>query len=569
LPTSAFVELELSYNAMTGTIPVSIQHHQHFDSLDLSHNRIQGTLVDDFAIAASQSTLSLAMNRLSGPLPQSIIKVESTSRNLTTLDVLAGNIFDCQLEDIPTRDVSSKSYSCGSYEWNISSYVYLGFLCCLACFLAIGFYFWYHRNTDSNRDYYCFAFLTSLAVRISYQYFAAEYWYWIANTLLDISRLKISNHSSSSESEVDEMEREGTEEADNALMNSSTKSAMMMIWKKFPYLSQTKAFLVMVDYFYYAAMLLGFCFITIITPVYLGLNFTSAFVTYSYGYVLSISFLHGKGPVIFMSVFLSLLAVIILYTTRSITRLISSHLTVPAPPPVPAEEGVATGGPSMTRVVCRYLILGVILFWFHISVLAMMMSFDSFYVDSIVTNTTITRNQLFVIQGCLAVFKMLCYQLTSYLLPRILHRYQLTSVHIMQQQLFAAMLIFIISPCIATAMIDQSCFYYIFQDLPLIRSTVRLVICQSYSPCVEESYVFVNSYNPSFQYTYECGTMLLLSYVPILMYVYSIYGLTLPIGRFLYAILPNLNIGSSSSRSYDRLSSNSNEEYFFIRIHGR
>lgn len=42
---------------------------------------------------------------------------------------------------------------------------------------------------------------------------------------------------------------------------------------------------------------------------------------------------------------------------------------------------------------------------------------------------------------------------------------------------------------------------------------------------------FQASYSPPFLYSYHCGSALLTSYVPVLLYAYSISGMVLPVAR--------------------------------------
>ena len=121
---SALTDLTISNNGLTGTIPVSIQQHS-FIQLDLSNNRLRGTLVPYFLISTDQTKLSLAVNRLSGPLPNTLKGLSSSSTPDLFLNVLVSNIFQCTVSDIPSLDESSSSYSCGSYELNVATYVWI------------------------------------------------------------------------------------------------------------------------------------------------------------------------------------------------------------------------------------------------------------------------------------------------------------------------------------------------------------------------------------------------------------------------------------------------------------
>jgi Leucine-rich repeat (LRR) protein len=103
----------LSSNLFEGSIPHSLQLYGKFSQLDLSENKLSGTLVDNFATFGRASLLDLTVNRLSGRLP-------STFYNASVLNVLEGNLFQCQVQNMPSADPSSSEYVCGSDDFNIS-----------------------------------------------------------------------------------------------------------------------------------------------------------------------------------------------------------------------------------------------------------------------------------------------------------------------------------------------------------------------------------------------------------------------------------------------------------------
>jgi hypothetical protein len=86
--------LRLSYNELTGSIPLTYQEHT-WQTLDLSYNRLTGTLVSTFnqgnssAPIVKNASISLEVNRLSGKIPISL-------QNLESITMLNGNIFECE-----------------------------------------------------------------------------------------------------------------------------------------------------------------------------------------------------------------------------------------------------------------------------------------------------------------------------------------------------------------------------------------------------------------------------------------------------------------------------------------
>jgi hypothetical protein len=103
-----------------GTLPRSWQSWGKFSQLDLSSNKFSGTLSDNFALNAnftstsnSTTVLDLTVNRLSGKVPY-------TLRTAGNINVLDGNLFECDTDSLPESDPSRDGYVCGARDFNIS-----------------------------------------------------------------------------------------------------------------------------------------------------------------------------------------------------------------------------------------------------------------------------------------------------------------------------------------------------------------------------------------------------------------------------------------------------------------
>lgn len=104
-----------AHNQISGTIPTSLQGRP-FLKLDLSFNKLTGTYDDRNDGASQNVSLVLEVNRLSGWFPS-----PPTNRSASSeLNVLRGNLFSC--EYIPSEDVYSDDYSCGSEDLEQSLY---------------------------------------------------------------------------------------------------------------------------------------------------------------------------------------------------------------------------------------------------------------------------------------------------------------------------------------------------------------------------------------------------------------------------------------------------------------
>jgi hypothetical protein len=117
--SSSLVDLSLSYNQLTGTIPIVIQNRS-WENLDLSYNRLIGTLLSSISSISSGAALTLQVNRLSGSVPSSLLP----ARNIS---ILNGNLFSCVFteNDLPSHDKDYQEYSCGSNTVNDLIYSWL------------------------------------------------------------------------------------------------------------------------------------------------------------------------------------------------------------------------------------------------------------------------------------------------------------------------------------------------------------------------------------------------------------------------------------------------------------
>ena len=138
--STALVDLSLSYNYLTGTIPVAFQSKRWID-LDLSHNRLGGTLRSNFHAYSSGSTLYLKVNRLSGPIPDSLY-------SSTNISILSGNLYSCNLDesDLPTHDERVATYSCASNVFDVTYYIWMGLVVAVLCAAVL------YRHLSSRYD---------------------------------------------------------------------------------------------------------------------------------------------------------------------------------------------------------------------------------------------------------------------------------------------------------------------------------------------------------------------------------------------------------------------------------
>jgi Leucine-rich repeat (LRR) protein len=125
--------LALGSNQLTGTIPISFQRH-NFTQLDVSINRLSGTLTSDLVVSPNAAVYDLSTNRLSGHIPVALYSAYASG----AINVLEGNVFSCQQNNIPESDVSHSSYQCGSVNFQYSLVAWAaGFILCSVTVVAV------------------------------------------------------------------------------------------------------------------------------------------------------------------------------------------------------------------------------------------------------------------------------------------------------------------------------------------------------------------------------------------------------------------------------------------------
>jgi Leucine-rich repeat (LRR) protein len=106
---SNLTSIVLSYNQLSGTIPEELMSLP-FTTLELSNNRLKGTVNGD--LQQSDAVVSLENNRLSGFLPASF-------SNGSEINVMLGNLIDCNADHHkPAADPHAEETSCGSSQLN-------------------------------------------------------------------------------------------------------------------------------------------------------------------------------------------------------------------------------------------------------------------------------------------------------------------------------------------------------------------------------------------------------------------------------------------------------------------
>lgn len=427
-------DLSLSNNLLTGSIPSGIQSKGFGTSLDLSNNKLDGVLLSTFAISPTQSTLKLAVNRLSGPLPPAILAIDNSSAyNVSTLDILASNIFECSVNEIPSKDEYSESYSCGSYELNLATYIWIGSVGSLIAIITLIVFccIYFSKKSPVSAG-------ESENIQIVHQ--KAKKWWTITkyNQYDDISSQisrNIESHASyegkhddgAVQSDVNDDSAKSRNISDSssielpssdgnclndssyvidsqtvhrsiinpaAIVSSDLLHKPQSLLKNYKDFHETIMFLIYLKIFASFSVVIGVLLLVVFIPVYIGLNFTASIVSYDYGFIVSLAFLHGIPITVFVGV-----TVLII--------LLASHLFVYNLHPLMNQIMGDVTSPSneiVTRLffMKKYSLLGLL----HLINVVVTLTVNASYVSTILSDSSISRSNFLVLQGCMALFKL-------------------------------------------------------------------------------------------------------------------------------------------------------------------
>jgi uncharacterized membrane protein len=108
----------------------------------------------------------------------------------------------------------------------------------------------------------------------------------------------------------------------------------------------------------------------------------------------------------------------------------------------------------------------------------------------------------------------------------------------------------IIVPFIAMAIISPSCFYYVFYPAPPVSATVDFTGCtevirlkpdgSGYTTllkCNAAAQPYTISYDPPFQYSFQCTSALLRSFMSIFLYRYLLNGAVMPVSMMILKLI--------------------------------
>ena len=432
LNSSKLIDLSLSNNQLSGTIPLAFQTHRFQTQLLLSNNRLSGILIDNFNISTNQQKLSLSINRLSGQLPSSFY---DNFQNFS-IDVLEGNLFGCKNQnDLPITDPSHQSYTCGSNNLNDSIAT---FLIPLGFVLLLVFVIYFVR---SNLSLYLIELLQNM-------------WKYLAN----ITPIALSNNEISLD---------------------------VSLYCDYAWII---GFIAIILCIYCLFVLLPF-------NIAYSLTNSSKYVV-TYGWIISMTLIDGIAPVILYGITIIIFLLLITLFIQSLLRAEKSFI-------VSNCNNIDKIKISNFQDYFSFKSLFSSLF---ISVLQfinliLLIIINVLYQQAL-SNTIYNYTMLTTIQAAMSLFKIFWSVIIIPMFYQISKKY-LSSLIAIQHRLIMLITAFIIAPVIATLFINQSCFYYVWNQANEIETafTTLIFLIGGGTELFTSNLTFIPSYN----YSFNCG----------------------------------------------------------------
>jgi hypothetical protein len=577
---SSLLNLQLGYNALTGTIPNHIQERGGFVSLGLQHNKLTGTLSSSFSVAPPESSnttnsslqLDLNVNRLSGVVPAAF-------SSLTDVDILTGNLFECVSNaDLPPQDPSSKNYVCGSSGFDVSVYIWAGAvgIQLLFSFACVIFVYYVSNYTSKGRSQ------LSRGATASSTLTAA------------------SSEGSSPRSAAAEGPSSTTETVTSPTCASDFQAYVIRIffntlqWYQFKYPSgrdkfqHTFQFLTVLTRASQGIRQIAAAYIIVCMSTYMIMKYARsalsqdsiATVFRQAGWITTSSYMHGVAPAVVVLLFLFISLYLIATQIRSkdwdqiaAMNRMTNETEVRSSDAESSANSVGQSETTSSKMRLQELVRmmkwsGVKVVVFQICNICVTIAVNVLYVEALQYQKLLPMQQTFL-ELALSMFKLGWG--ATYIPWTVRNLYDLSVAHRLCHQVFMFCFLIIIAPLIASATGAQSCFTNAFAAYSPVQSSYSNIIATQIctesvtltvandgivtskldSVCIFESTLanVIESTVPPFIYSYQCGSTLLANYIPVLMYSYIFSSIFLPFIRvvmlhssqsFMKAILPRL-----------------------------
>jgi len=489
------LNVTLSYNRISGSIPSVLQQTSQLRLLDLSYNRILGSVQDmtSFAFGTSSddedgggdanasAALHLVENWLSGHLPAAFSRADEG------VDVLSGNMFQCRdSESLPPSDPKATRYACGSDLLESSFDL-------LAC--AIGF-----------------------AVVVVFAHLGRQ-WY----------QAKRSCDPDADKKEVDADDSEITLYSVVAVMMgycrwpSSSGATRAAPEGSIPPLARAQAHMERcadsLTSFRAGCLIIGIIIAGVFLPSFAALKTSQRYIsqTFQYGWYLGIPFMAGVVPGVWLSVvwLLTIWASMWFELTYVDRR---RSLVVDTP------EGV-----GVPRGRTGYEI-AMIYFAFGVNILVSLLT-NFLYVYTVMTQSLVTQE---LATGALVLFKLTW--MYGVIVPWL--QSMRTNFVVVMWTMICNIVLF---PMLATMLVDYSCFRTFFEESNQVTASYSYAVCTTYGldfSCLRYSeHSSSVAYDAPTFYSYQCFASVVTTYLPTYVVSFAAIGLLWPVIQLVITIV--------------------------------
>jgi hypothetical protein len=469
------VDLTVSHNYLTGTIPLSIQAHG-WRNLDLSFNRFMGVLQSDFGSAilsdnvgrvgnvsynSTGNSVDLQNNRLSGRIPAPLV-------HMLNISMLGSNMFACKMDksDLPVHDSNRDSYQCGSDSFNGPFYLAI----VLMALGVVALVLLKRRDGSMKR---LDTFVESVAALL-------KRWKLDRNDLpryLD-SVLNLSN----------------------VLRRLSVLCTLLIV--------------------------------VVLVPWYSAAHVHFGTYTHQYAWTVSAGFLSGVTPMevefaLYCALTLAVAggaAVIVVKVDDRAGKRGDRHVVSVARAPQRNSTYVVRPRWQLAAIYAMFLAVN----------LAVVVGVNAGFVAIALTQS---NGVLVFAQILLSIFKLLWNTVGTPFLVSIVLKYvspsdTVASTHLITTQVFLGLFNNIAVPCLVVAVLSPSCFYDVFDAAPAVLSTFIVQTCEvqaNFVICTYLKPVLLSSvFEPPYSYNYQCSSSFVTYYASAFVYLGLAAGAGVP-----------------------------------------
>lgn len=249
-----------------------------------------------------------------------------------------------------------------------------------------------------------------------------------------------------------------------------------------------------------------------------------------YLWISTIAFLHGVVPTIFCMFFAMLALAVVIFRVFHFQK---------------KEDAPEKASLDISRVVSFHSYLPLLLQIINIVVIVFI---NAIYVYLVVSNYN--SSLLSIAQIFIASFKVIwCLTFVPWMSNRISKsRSRLSSLRV---ELFANIFNFLLCPALVSVFTDVNCLLNSIDGLPSVGVSYYGLtdVCRSITfnvrlsdftelVCRLESVLVSQNFNSPWLYSYQCGSSILVNYIPIMFYSYLLIGVVIPLIKVALLLLP-------------------------------